>query len=119
VSAAASSLQWGPKYSRVAGTLPWSDVPMLKMNNQSLRVARFELEVTTPGEFQLGFNDLQELQGISLWLDGNPLSSEGLQRVTLDRGRHQVTIVEEGDTASSLRVELSDVAAKPGQAQIV
>jgi putative heme-binding domain-containing protein len=114
-----SRLPWGPKYSRVSGELPWSDVPVLNLGEQPVQVARFELVVTTPGEFQLGFNELKELSGDALWLDGKPLSSAGLQRVSLDRGRHQVTILHAGDASGSLRVELSDVAAQPGQAQIV
>ena len=81
-------LLWQPQYSTVAGALPLTDVPIISEENESF--AWFELEAPTSGTVRLGLNTAE---GLSLWVDGDEVSSVG-EEVSLDlsEGVHRVTV---------------------------
>src|SRR5690606_25606735 len=62
-------------YSTVSGALPISELPVLEVgSDQRYSLVRFQLEVLTPGDVTLSFNDAN---GITGWSDAQGVSIQG------------------------------------------
>lgn len=112
-------LTWEPAYSRVSGELPTVElakfVPHAQLDPTSF--LRFQLDVSTPGTTKLLFGDVA---GLTLWVDGKPVTIAKEQEFDLATGRHAFTLaVNRVKRTGPLRVELGDVAGSPAQVQIV
>jgi putative heme-binding domain-containing protein len=126
VAAAALSdagLTWSPVYSNVAGVLPLDGLPTFgtKWNNlvtlPSVTIVRCELQVTTPGETKLAINTPI---GVSLWIDGKPVTAAAEIPLNLSPGRHKLTFAVDREKRNDpLRVEVVDVAGSPANVQVV
>jgi len=104
---ASASLSWRPAYSLVSGELPIDDLPRIKSRGDVpvIVAVQFKLVVSTPGKFALGFN---MPDGLSLWVDGEPVAVAERVVLELQRGRHVVTLVVDverrGDVALVCRL---------------
>ncbi|MCH8829482.1 MAG: HEAT repeat domain-containing protein [Planctomycetes bacterium] len=111
---------WQSRYSMVAGELPVSSLPELRIRGRSaagargMSFVRFRLTVTTPGKLALRFNTTA---GLTLWLGTSPLTVSSRTVLDLPRGTHRLTLgIDRNKRNGPLRVELLDV---PGSAAIV
>ncbi|MBL8829840.1 MAG: HEAT repeat domain-containing protein [Planctomycetaceae bacterium] len=126
VAAAATNdagLTWSPVYSTVAGVLPLDGLPTFgaKWNNlvtlPSVTIVRGELQVTTPGETKLALNTPI---GVSLWVDGKPVTVAAEIPLSLTPGRHKLTFaIDREKRTEPLRVEVLDVAGSAANVQVV
>ncbi len=76
---------WLPAYARVDGTLPLAD---LKTDAGKVLYLSANIDVTEPGEIELKLDDSQ---GITAWIDDQPLA-DGALRATLARGPHTIVL---------------------------
>ncbi|WP_373511147.1 PVC-type heme-binding CxxCH protein, partial [Persicitalea sp.] len=60
----AANIPFQPVYSKVSGDLPLADLPIIAASSKQYSVARFEVEVLTPGRVSLGLN---ADAGVSAW----------------------------------------------------
>ena len=112
-------LAWTPVYSEVSGSLPFTDLPVVVYPIGGVRthLLRTEVEVTTPGT--LGFR-INDTNGVSVWIDGRPLTPERDMSADLDRGRHTILVrVELALRNQPLRLELVDLPNSPAIARFV
>ncbi|MBI2434903.1 MAG: hypothetical protein HYV26_18775, partial [Candidatus Hydrogenedentes bacterium] len=105
---------WVPAYSLVSGDLP------LKLGPDPV-VLQFELEVTTPGEIAVRFDDAA---GLALQVNEAPVAIDagpGRASVHLERGRarFQIEVDASRRAARTLRAELLDLEGSAGRAQII
>jgi putative heme-binding domain-containing protein len=117
------SFIWSPLYSRVDGTLPMDDLPLLAsqkgayLHLPQASAVRCELESTTGGAVRLALNDPTALL---LWLDGQPLDAAGTIDLDLPAGRHALTcIVDRQQRTAPLSIELVDLPGSAAQVQWV
>ncbi len=119
----AATINWRPAYTTVAGILPlseWGPTNARKAEHR-LRLARGQIELTTPGKIQLSFNDLT---GMTVWIDGQrlqpPRAATPSFIVDLARGTHTISVaVNRSERKSGIRCELEDVAGSTARAQFV
>ena len=112
-------LAWTPAYADVSGSLPLTDLPVVVYPIGGVRthLLRTEVEVTTPGNLGLQLNDTA---GLSVWIDGRPLTPQQQMAVELPRGRHTILLrVELALRNQPLRLELVDPANSPAIARFV
>ena len=116
--ATATDLSWAPVYSKVGGELPLDDTTKWKIGNGEFQsVVRFQLDVTTAGEVALNIPDTT---GLTLWLDGVPLTVDKAMTLKLAQGVRTVTIHTKLDVRKeALRVELAEVKDSPARVAIV
>jgi putative heme-binding domain-containing protein len=110
------ALTWLPAFSKVSGHLPLEGLPRFQPHRETAPTSfvRCRLEVTTPGAVRLELNDTN---GLSMWLDGKPWRVEPQLEIELARGRHTLTFdLNHERRKEPLRVELLESAA---QAQFV
>lgn len=109
-----SELLWTPVYATVAGELPLADVKELQ---PSFGLVKADLQVTTPGMVQFQIN---AIDGIRIWLDGESLAAATTIKVYLATGPHQLAFaVDRATRKQPLRAELADVEGAAAQVQIV
>ena len=118
-----AALTWTPAYSTVAGELPLTGLPELRIpfrakeGQLGAAFTRFELEVTAPGQARLVLNSPD---GLSAWLDANPIKLEKETLLDLPTGRHRITFaVELSQRNVPLKVEVSDVPGSNAKVQLV
>jgi putative heme-binding domain-containing protein len=112
-------LAWTPVYTEVSGNLPLTDLPVVVYPIGGVRthLLRTEVEVTTPGVLGLRINDPN---GVSVWIDGRPLTPERDMSAELPRGRHTILLrVELALRNAPLRLELVDLPNSPAIARFV
>jgi putative heme-binding domain-containing protein len=116
-------LTWAPAYSTVAGVLPLADLPELGIfvPSQSARAqtsfVRCQLDATTGGKVLLRLNSAE---GLTAWLDREPVAVKEALELDLSPGRHTLTLAVYRDVRHApLRCELDDVPGSPAHAQVV
>jgi len=112
-------LAWTPVYSQVSGDLPLSDLPVViyPIGGVRTNIFRTEIDVTTEGAVGLRLNDVT---GLSLWIDGKPVTVANDVSVDLSRGTHTVLLrVELAKRQQAVRLELTDIADSPARARFV
>ncbi|MHC4880212.1 MAG: PVC-type heme-binding CxxCH protein [Planctomycetota bacterium] len=115
--------QWSAAYSRVNGELPLQEQPQIPFKGpfqqqaSGLVIARFDLDVGTAGEVELALNDPE---GVTAWLGTAPVEPSGRMRLTVEPGRHRVTLaVSLANRTVPLRAVLQDVDGSSAQVQVV
>ena len=79
--------------------------------------ARFEVDVTSPGQVKLLLNSTD---GLTAWLDANPIKLEHEMLLELPIGRHRITFaIELSQREMPLRVEMADVLGSNTKVQLV
>jgi len=110
------SLTWEPTYSTVAGYLPLEGLPTFKTfgkEGATLTLLRAELETTAEVKAVL---KLADETGLTLWLDGEPLTPARAMNVTLQPGTHVVQVLlDRAARKAPLRLEIDDT---PGTAAL-
>ncbi|VTS04398.1 PVC-type heme-binding CxxCH protein [Tuwongella immobilis] len=97
-------------YSMVSGELP-----MVSLNR--LKLARFQIDVTTAGKFELA---IANPQGLRLWVGATPTPVSDRITVDLPVGVHTVTLVSsDSNRQAPYRVELLDSPGSPARVAIV
>ncbi len=111
-----STLAWKPIYSRVSGELPLSATGAAA--EEHFVLVRCHFDVVSPGGFSFQLNDAE---GIVVWVDGKTIAAQPRMSVELSRGSH--TFVFRIDLRArkdrSLRWELVESANGKGQAKFV
>jgi len=117
------AFQWVSAYSRVTGELPLLELPQIPFKGPfqkqatGLAIVRFEVEVGTAGDVDLVLNDAE---GVTAWLGPAPVEPSGRMRLSLEPGRHRVTLaVSLAERTVPLRATLEDVEGSSAQVQIV
>lgn len=114
-----AEFSWLPTYSLVNGDLPLEELPVFRMNPAPAKVAvvRFQLEQSQPGPVALKFNSVE---GLSVWLEGEPLSPTETVQWEGKTGIQTVTIaIDLGARRVPVRCELVDVPGSTAQIQAV
>ncbi|KAA6438279.1 dehydrogenase [Dyadobacter flavalbus] len=109
-----------PIYSKVAGTLPMDEIPeMVNENGKRFSMVRFEIEILTKGNVNLGFNSTD---GITAWIDKKPvkLSENGIV-ADLPQGIHVFTLAIDRQLfrQNALSVQLQDAENGGAQTRLV
>jgi putative heme-binding domain-containing protein len=108
-------LQWRPAAATVTGELPLEEMPPSRRWESDFGAARFAIEVTTPGQIGLRFNDPT---GLQMWHDSDPLDVKELTVVDLPAGAHRFTLaVNLKQRAGPVRIEVVDLPGSNGRAQ--
>lgn len=114
---------WQPAYSDVQGQLPLESLPGLQVRNRvaagsrGVAFARTELTVSTAGRLQLRLGDPQ---GLTLWVNQQPIDASEVVSLDLPSGTHRLTVaVDLSLRTQPLRIELQDVAGSAAQADFV
>lgn len=118
-AAADAGLDWQAAYSLVSGELPLTGLPTIKARGDQpvISAVQFDVVVSTPGEVALGFDSPE---GLSLWIDGNPVPAEEHVALQLDRGQHTVTLVVDlSQRTAPLSCRLLSIPDSPARAQLV
>jgi putative heme-binding domain-containing protein len=111
--------QWDKAYSLVSGALPLSDLSILDVSKSKSKTSifRFRLEVTSAGKVQLNWN---EIDSVSVWIDGAPIKSQSTMQAELREGIHTVTVaIDRNKFKGALQVELVDATGSAARAQLV
>jgi putative heme-binding domain-containing protein len=118
-----SALTWSSAYSNVAGELPLTELPELRIPFRAKEgqlgagFTRFEIDVTSAGQVKLLWNSTD---GLIAWLDTNPIKLERETLLDLSQGRHRLTIaIELSQRKDPLRVELTDAPGSVARATLV
>jgi putative heme-binding domain-containing protein len=116
---------WKSTYSTVAGELPLLEQPLLpfkgpfQKNPEGLAIVRFEFDISTAGEIDLA---MSLTDGVTMWLDGDPIEPQSTRRLNPKTGRHQVTLAvnttKVKDTKAII-IHLNDVPGSTAQVQLV
>ncbi len=113
--------RWASAYSTVAGYLPHEDIPEVPtLNDQETvkRLARCQVEVTTPGPVRIVTN--ARADNFDLWLDGAQIEASPERTLDLSPGIHTLTfILQKGAIPDGLRCELTEVPNSPARARFV
>jgi putative heme-binding domain-containing protein len=116
---------WKSAYSNVAGELPILEQPQLPFKGpfqktpEGLAIVRFEFDISTAGEIDL---TMSLTDGVTMWLDGDPLEPQATRRLNPKVGRHQVTLAINTTRLGDLKtisIHLEDVAGSSAQVQLV
>jgi len=117
------TFRWDPIYSHVDGALPVGELPEFRVrfrvrpDERGVAFVRAELNVTTGGRCRLL---LGSVDGLTLWVDQNPIDVKSTTDLNLTSGRHLITFaIDLGRRAEDRRVELIDLEGSPARAQIV
>jgi hypothetical protein len=116
---------WKSAYSTVAGKLPILEQPQLPFKGpfqkqpEGLVIVRFEYDISTAGEIDLV---MSLTDGVTMWLDGDPIESTASRRLNAKTGRHVVTLAintTKLGKAQDISVGLKDVPGSSAQVQLV
>jgi putative heme-binding domain-containing protein len=117
---APASLVWRAAYSTVAGDLPLAEVPVVSyFGAQRFRVVAFDIDVLRPGASSMR---VSAGQGLSIWVDGQPVDLNGLViAANLTAGRHVVTVAVDANvyTDEFLRIDVADGTAATAEMDFV
>ncbi|QEC51894.1 putative membrane-bound dehydrogenase-like protein [Anseongella ginsenosidimutans] len=106
-------LSFQPNYSTVSGTLPLDELPVIEPGSGApYSFVRFQVEVLTPGDVTLNFNDQS---GIRSWANAKEVTIKDGKLVTsLPQGIHHITLAIDRNTRKQgpLSVMLIDGAAQ-------
>jgi putative heme-binding domain-containing protein len=109
------ALTWEPAYATVAGALPPEAMPIFKTPGAEgvpMSLLRAQLEAALAAKVRLKIDDVT---GLSLWLDGEPLTVKPSLEVSLTPGVHTLTaLVERSARKAGLRVEIEDTPGSAG-----
>jgi putative heme-binding domain-containing protein len=109
-----ASLTWEPTYSAVNGQLPLEGLPTFKTfgkDGATLTLLRAELETTAEVKAVLR---LADEAGVTLWLNGEPLTPAKAMNVALKSGTHAIhVLIDRGARKTPVRLEIDDT---PGSA---
>jgi len=119
VAQSGESLSWEPVYATVAGAVPLAEVPEIRRggNAAPLGMIRAQMDVSSGGPIELGFNSTE---GLTIWVDGvrtepNP-ENMNFVRLELKPGRHTLTLAfdrtRRKDDVRCRLVELSGSSAR-------
>ncbi len=118
-----AAFTWSPRYSTVAGELPLGELPSMEqkwmgyVTLPKISVVRCELQILSSGKFALALNSPE---GLSLWVDGQPIELANSIELDLSVGRHRLTwAINRNERNDTLRVEVRDVAGSTAQVQVV
>ena len=118
-----AALTWNPAYSTVGGELPLTDLTELRIpfrtkdGQLGAAFTRFEVDVSSPGQAKLLLNSAD---GLTAWLDANPIKLEKETLLELPQGRHRITFaVELSQREEPFRAELADVPGSNAKVQLV
>lgn len=114
-----AGLEWQPAYSLVSGELPLAGLPTIRARGDQpvITAVQFDLVVSTPGEVALGFDSPE---GLSIWIDGEPIAAEERIAQHLDRGTHTVTLVVDiAQRSAPLSCRLLPLPDSPARAQLL
>ena len=109
-----------PAYSKVSGDLPMDELPVVDAGaNKKYSFIRFEIEVLTKGNVNLGFNSTA---GISAWAGGKPIkvADKGIV-ADLPQGIQVITLAVDRSVFkdSALSVQLLDGESGGAQTRLV
>ncbi|WP_169974168.1 c-type cytochrome [Tautonia rosea] len=95
---------WRPAYGMTGGTLPLDEVT--RMVDAPVLALRGEVDVTRSGSITFS---IDSAEGLSLWLDGQPIDAADTVSADLDPGRHALVIRvnTEERAADGIKVELA------------
>ncbi|HYH56499.1 MAG TPA: hypothetical protein VD772_07810, partial [Anseongella sp.] len=106
-------LSFQPNYSTVSGSLPISELPVMEAGpGTQYSFVKFQVEVLTPGEVILNFNDQS---GIRSWAGAEEVAiQEGRLAASLSQGIHRITLAidRKARKQGPLSVMLSDGEAQ-------
>ncbi|MGL4554051.1 MAG: DUF7133 domain-containing protein, partial [Gemmataceae bacterium] len=109
------TLTWEPAYATVAGVLPADAMPSFKTPGKggvAMSLVRAQLEAASEVKTRLRIDDVA---GLSLWLDGEPLTVKPSVEVSLKPGVHTLTaVVDRAARKGGLRVEVEDTPGSAG-----
>jgi len=111
-----AALTWRPEYSRVAGDLPVGDLDKFVIHREldATSFIRTRFELTSAGVVEL---ELGDVTGLSIWIDGKPMTIEPAMAMPLSVGEHRVTLaVNRVERAEGVRME---VAVPEGSGAVV
>lgn len=109
------ALRWSPAYSTVAGGLPVSELPELKIRREQapFSFARCELDVSTGGPITLQLNSSG---GLILWVDEWPTPVADHIPLKLAAGVHRLTwAIDRGQRREPLRLEIIETPGSRAQ----
>ncbi len=112
-------LDWRAADSWVAGTMPLAALEKLVPHRglDPTSFVRFELDVTSPGNVVLLFDDVK---GLTLWIDGQPTEIQSRVEVALAKNTHAVTLaINRQQRSQPLSVQLGETSDHPAQVQLV
>jgi len=100
-------ISWTPAYSRVSGELPLEGLDISNGFQSNISIARFEFEVTTPGEIELRADDVI---GLQVWHgEGTVEFDEGIAKFKAAAGSGAITVVIDRKARKApLKIELRD-----------
>jgi putative heme-binding domain-containing protein len=108
-------LTWEPAYSRVAGELPVRELPAVRLGGKetTLSLVRAQLDAQSAAKVRLRVNSAK---GLSLWLDGEPVTPGEEFVLDLKAGTHALTAgIDRGARGEvPLRLEVEDTPAAAG-----
>jgi putative heme-binding domain-containing protein len=107
-------LVWEPVYSTVSGLLPSAELPRFRTGKKgtTFSAVRTQLDATASSRIQLKLNTIK---GLSVWLDGEPLTPAMNMTVSLSAGVHTLSVViDHSQTSEALRLEVEESAASAG-----
>jgi len=100
-------------YSTVSGALPISELPVLEAGgDKRYSVVKFQVEVLTPGNVTLSFNDAN---GINGWADAKAIAIQsGKLTTSFVQGTHQITLAVDRNLRKEgpLLIQLTDGGAQ-------
>ena len=125
-AAEGEAFSWQSVYSRVNGSIPLEELPVIRLGDRHVRIVRLGIHSAapdTPAALQLHTTDGQTAGGatgdavtdgaITGWWNGQPLELDTITPVKLDKGLNHLTLaVDARRPASDLRIGL--VEAVPG-----
>lgn len=102
-------------YSKVSGSLPLAEVPLIEAGAKHYKVLRFDVEVLTPGKLALG---LPSTAGLTAWADQKPMTlvDDGLL-TELPKGTHTITLAIDQKLFKEKDVRVQLLDGKAGSAQ--
>ncbi|MEZ6068578.1 MAG: hypothetical protein R3B90_23345 [Planctomycetaceae bacterium] len=92
---------WEPAYGRVGGALPLGE--LTQRTGQPVVYVMGEFDVTAAGSMNVVLDDVT---GVSLWLDGNSYPTDGDLLFDLEPGRHSVALRVDTAARAALTIEL-------------
>jgi putative heme-binding domain-containing protein len=107
-------LTWEPAYSTVAGVLPMSDLPRVRLGKDELgfSLIRTQLDAAEAVKVRL---KLGPKKGLYVWLDHADLSAKEVVEVSLSKGLHTLIVrINHADRSEGLRLEVEDTPAAAG-----
>jgi putative heme-binding domain-containing protein len=107
-------LAWEPAYATVAGALPVGELPRFRLGKDGpvFSLVRTQFDAATASKARL---NLSGVKGLTLWLDGEPLTPAAKVDLAMTAGTHTLTaVINHREAGAALRVEVEDTPAAAG-----